>query len=84
MADDDISNDSKSDDSVNTALLTPDECVQRRLWEIDPLYYTHTKVNGDRNNSRPLRRGKAYRCLKTGDYKCFESHDGTVYNIGGK
>uniref|UniRef100_A0A914UQI6 Uncharacterized protein n=1 Tax=Plectus sambesii TaxID=2011161 RepID=A0A914UQI6_9BILA len=83
MADDDLTNGGRVDDSVNTSLLSPEECVQRRLWEIDPLYYTHTKSNGERNSSRPLRRGKAYRCLKSGEYKCFESHDGIVYNIGG-
>lgn len=83
MADDDLTNVGRVDDNVNTALLTPDECVRMRLWEIDPLYYTSSKANGDRNSSRPLRRGKAYRCLKTGEYKCFEGHDGVVYNIGG-
>uniref|UniRef100_A0A914PL27 Uncharacterized protein n=1 Tax=Panagrolaimus davidi TaxID=227884 RepID=A0A914PL27_9BILA len=65
--------------------MCPEECLQQGLWEVELVYYTivgHRTIpnglgNGD--NNRKQRRGKIYKCLSDSEYKCFESHDGTIY-----
>ena len=63
--------------------LVPDECLQAGIWEVELVYYTlgHRSIpnglgNGD---NRKQRRGKVYKCLTDNEFKCFESHDGTIY-----
>uniref|UniRef100_A0A914YIL0 BAH domain-containing protein n=1 Tax=Panagrolaimus superbus TaxID=310955 RepID=A0A914YIL0_9BILA len=66
--------------------MIPEECLQQGLWEVELVYYTlgHRSIpNGLGNGeNRKQRRGKVYKCLADGEYKCFESHDGIVYYPG--
>ncbi|MFH4984736.1 hypothetical protein AB6A40_011445 [Gnathostoma spinigerum] len=59
---------------------TPEECRDLGLWEVDPVYYS---LNGShRGDASKNRRGKAYKARCDSEYKCFESHDGTLYRPG--
>ena len=55
----------------------PQECLDEGVWQVEPIYY--------QTSSRCApKRGKAYKCIESGEFVCFESHDGCVYHIGGE
>jgi hypothetical protein len=55
----------------------PAECLREGVWMVEPIYYAT-------GSGATQRKGRAYKAIDTGDFVCFEAHDGTQYNIGGR
>ncbi|TMS33496.1 hypothetical protein L596_001230 [Steinernema carpocapsae] len=65
---------------------SPSECTEQGLWEVEPYYYNPSSSGSSGNNRHQnyarTKRGKAFKNRSSGEYKCFEAHNGLVYRPG--